>query len=151
MLAGGFLMPHEYAGHYRAKHPKGTPPDPVIAQALRDVAREGKVTCSAAHRVAQILRVPAAEVGKTADLLEFRVIECQMGLFGYSPEKRIVKPMENVSGDLLARVEAAAPAGKITCATCWKIARDLGLGKMEVSAACEGLGLKVKDCQIGAF
>jgi hypothetical protein len=84
-------------------------------------------------------------------LLEVRITECQMGLFGYTPDKRIVKPVEHMSDELRARVDAAAKDGRITCAACWRIAQDLGLQKMDVSAACEALGLKVKNCQIGAF
>jgi hypothetical protein len=144
-------MPHEYAGHYSTKHPQGTPCDPDIAAALDQVASDGRLTCIAAHDVAGRLGVAPAEVGKTADLLELRVVECQMGLFGYAPEKRTVKPAEHVSDDLRDRIEHATVEGRITCAACWKIARDLGLEKMAVSCACEALGLKVKSCQIGAF
>ena len=144
-------MPHEYAGHYSKKHPEGTPSDPAISAALKAAAKDGRVTCIAAHEVAGTLAVAPAEVGKTADLLELRVIECQMGLFGYSPEKRIVKPAGQVSDELRRRIEKATVDGRITCAACWKIARDVNLEKMAISAACERMGLKVKDCQIGAF
>jgi hypothetical protein len=144
-------MPHEYAGHYSTKHPEGTPHDPSIAAALEEVAKDGRLTCAAAHEVATRLGVAPAEIGKTADLLELRVIECQMGLFGYSPEKRIVKPAERISDELRAGIEKATAEGRITCAACWKIARDLGLEKMAVSSTCEAMGLKVKNCQIGAF
>lgn len=144
-------MPHEYAGHYSTKHPEGTPCDPAIAAALKEAAADGRITCVAAHGVAETLKVPPSEVGKAADLLEFRVIDCQMGLFGYSPEKRLVKPAERVSDELRERVQKAVADGRITCAACWKIARELGMEKMAVSSACERLGLKVKNCQIGAF
>ncbi len=144
-------MPHEYAGHYAAKHPAGTPPDPSVAAALKQIADDGRVTCTAAHEVAHELGASPAEVGTTADLLEFRVIECQMGLFGYSPEKRTVRPAAEVSDELRRRIEESVVEGRITCAACWKIARDLDTQKMGVSAACEAMGLKVKNCQIGAF
>jgi len=144
-------MPHEFAGHYSTKHPKGTTYDPALAAALRDRAEDGCITCSQAHELAEAFAVPPSEVGKTADLLELRITKCQMGLFGYSPEKRLVKPAEHVSQELRARIEAAAKDGRITCSACWAIAKDCGLGKMQISAACERMGLKVKDCQIGAF
>ena len=144
-------MPHEFAGHYSTKHPKGTPSDPAIAAALEAVATDGRLPCTAAHEVAQRLGISPAEVGKTADLLELRVVECQMGLFGYAPEKRTVKPAPEISVELRERIEKATVDGRITCAACWKIARDLGVERMMVSCACEGIGLKVKNCQIGAF
>jgi hypothetical protein len=144
-------MPHEYAGHYRTKHPQGTPSDPAIAAALEAVASDSRLSCTAAHEVAEKLSVAPAEVGKTADLLELRVVECQMGLFGYAPEKRTVKPAQEIPSELRESIEKATVNGRITCAACWKIARDLSVKKMTVSCACEAMGLKVKNCQIGAF
>jgi hypothetical protein len=144
-------MPHEYAGHYSTKHPQGTPCDPKIAAALEEVAQDGRLACVDAHAVARTLGVTPAEVGTTADLLELRVVECQMGLFGYAPEKRTVKPADHVPDELRGRIERATVEGRITCSACWKIARELEIEKMTVSNACERLGLKVKNCQIGAF
>jgi hypothetical protein len=144
-------MPHEYAGHYSTKHAAGTPLNGAIAAALEKVAEDGRVTCTAAHQVAESLGVTPVEVGTTADLLELRLVRCQMGLFGYQPEKRIVKPAERISDELRERLHRAAPDGRLSCATCWKLAKELGIGKMDVSAACERLGFKIKPCQIGAF
>ena len=144
-------MTHEYEGHYSTKHANGATYDPALADALTDSAEDGRVTCAAAFDLAEAFKATPAEVGKTADLLELRIIKCQLGLFGYTPEKRIVKPAENVSADVRERVLEAVVDGRIGCAACWKIADTLGLAKMTVSGACEGLGLKVNDCQLGAF
>lgn len=144
-------MPHEYAGHYSTKHPDGTAYDPALADALRERAEDGRITCVAAFEVADALGASPEEVGKTADLLEYRIIKCQLGLFGYSPEKRIVRPSEHVPDDLRRRLLAAVADGKISCSAVWDIAAELSLDKMTVSGACEGLGLKVGPCQIGAF
>ncbi len=144
-------MTHEAAGHYSAKHPEGTLYDAALAAALADTAEDGRITCTAAHGLAETFKVAPSEIGKTADLLEYRIIKCQLGLYGYSPEKRIVKAAEDVSDDLRDRLLAAATGGRISCASCWKIARTLGVEKMAVSGACEHLGLKVKHCQLGAF
>jgi hypothetical protein len=144
-------MTHEDAGHYSAKHPVGMTVDPEIAAVLQESATDGRVTCAAAHDIAEDLGLPPAEVGKAMDLLELRIVACQLGLFGYSPEKKIVKPAEDVSDELRTLLDAAAPEGRITCLACWDIARALGLAKMTVSATCEHLGLKVRPCQLGAF
>jgi hypothetical protein len=144
-------MTHEDAGHYRAKHPQGTTPDPALAAALAQRAEDGLITCKAAHDVAAALGAAPSAVGTTADLLEYRIVECQLGLFGYSPEKRIVKPAAEVSPALREQLERHATEGTIDCASCWRIAETLGLQKMAVSAACERLGLKIKPCQLGAF
>ncbi len=144
-------MPHEYAGHYAAKHPRDAAYDPAVADALRERAKDERITCVEAFEVVDALEATPEEVGRTADLLEYRITKCQLGLFGYSPEKRIIEPATHISDDLHERLSKAASDGRISCVACWEIADALGLPKMTVSAACEGLGLKVGPCQIGAF
>jgi len=144
-------MTHEDAGHYSAKHPDGALCDPAIATALAAKAEDGRIRCDAAHVIAAAFGAGPSEIGRTADLLEYHIVECQLGLFGYSPEKRIVKPAEEVSDDLRDRLLKTTGDGRISCASCWKIADTLGVEKMTVSSACEALGIKVKHCQLGAF
>ena len=144
-------MTHEDAGKYRAKHPAGTTHDPTIAAALRAKVEGGRIGCAVAHALAAEFAVTPAEIGKTADLLEYRISRCQMGLFGYSPEKKVVKAAESVSAELAGLLRQTAVDAKIDCASCWKIADDNKLERMSVAAACERLGLKVTHCQLGAF
>lgn len=144
-------MTPEDPEHYRAKHPKGAAPDPELAAALSEAAENGRITCAAAFRIVETLGVDPGDLGVTADLLEIRIIHCQLGLFGFEPEKRIVRPAEEVPADLRARLEKAVAGGRISCASLWEIADESGLGRMTVAAACERLTLKVGPCQIGAF
>ena len=144
-------MPHEYAGKYGTKHPPGTKADPVIAAAVQEVAEGNRISCAVAHDLAEELGVTPAEVGKTIDLLERRISKCQLGLFGYLPEKKIVKPAEAVSDKLRGRLTDATADGRVSCVSCWDIAQDLGMQKIAVAAACETLGLSIKPCQLGAF
>jgi hypothetical protein len=144
-------MAHEDAGHYAAKHPAGTACSPAVAAALRERAENSRVTCSAAMEVVKEFGVDPSEVGKTLDLLEFRITKCQLGLFGYQPEKKIVQPATDVPADLRARLQAAAAEDSLSCASCWDVADELRIAKMEISAVCEALGLKVRPCQLGAF
>jgi len=144
-------MTHEDAGHYGAKHPAGTQSDPAVAAALSERARDSRLTCTAAHEVATTFKIAPCEIGKTMDLLEYRISECQLGLFSHAPEKGTIKPAESVSEELRVRLERGAVDGRIDCASCWKIARELAIGKLTVSCACERMGLKIKGCQLGAF
>ena len=116
-------MPHEYAGKYGTKHPPGAKPDPAIAAAVQEVAEDSRIGCAVAHDVAEELGVNPAEMGKTIDLLEHRITKCQMGLFGYSPEKKIVKRAEAVSDELRDRLLDAVVDGRVSCAACWDIAQ----------------------------
>ena len=144
-------MTHEDAGKYRAKHPAATTYDPIIAAALRTKVQDGRIGCAVAHALAAEFAVTPAEIGKTADLLEYRISRCQLGLFGYSPEKKIVKAAESVPDGLAGLLRQSAVDEKIGCASCWKIADDNKLERMAVAAACERLGLKITHCQLGAF
>jgi len=144
-------MTHEDAGHYASKHPKGVEADPGIAEQVRQKLSNNHITCAAAHAIAEDLSVPPSQVGMTIDLLEARIIKCQMGLFGYSPQKNIVKPAERVSSVLKNAIETKQADKRISCEHCWEIASQQELKKLEVASACETLGMKVKPCQLGAF
>ena len=144
-------MTHEDAGHYASKHPKGIEADPKVVEQIRQKLSDNHITCAAAHAIATDLSVPPSQVGMTIDLLEARIVKCQMGLFGYSPEKSIVKPAENVSSDLKNTIETKLIDNHISCEHCWEIASQQGLQKLEITSACEALGMKVKPCQLGAF
>jgi len=144
-------MTHEDAGHYSAKHSAGSSPDPAIAAALANAADEHRITCVGAFKVAEGLRVAPSEVGKAADLLEYRIVRCQLGLFGYAPDKKVVKPAGEVTGELRDRLDAVVADGEVDCASAFEIAETLGLPKMAVAAACESVGIKIINCQLGAF
>lgn len=138
-------------GHYSKKHPGERDIDPGLAKAVQEKAVDKKITCAAAFKIVETCGTTANEVGFTLDMLDIRIIRCQMGIFGYEPEKKAVKPMENVPGDLESAIRGNVKDGRLTCAAAWEIAKSLNMPKMHVSSACEKLGIKVKPCQLGAF
>jgi hypothetical protein len=144
-------MTHEDAGHYTAKHPPGTRPDPAIAEAVPARAENGLITCGDAHRIARDLGVSPAAVGATIDLLELRIARCQLGLFGYSPQRKILQPADSVAPELAEALNRLAVDGRISCKDCWDTAAVFGMPRMAAGAACERLGLKIRPCQLGAF
>lgn len=144
-------MAHEDAGHYAAKHPEGTEVDPEINQKLQKKIIEGKISCAAAHAIAGELKVAPEQVGIAIDLMEARIHKCQLGLFGYQPEKCIVKPAENPSAEVTSAINAQLVDGRIACRQCWELADTLGIRKMDASSVCEGIGVKINKCQLGAF
>ncbi len=144
-------MTKQDGGHFAEKHSSRSEADPKIKSALKERASHGGVPCAIAFEVASELSVAPGLVGKTADLLEFKLRKCQLGLFGYEPNKRIVKPAETVSQELEASIGNELMNGRLPCEKAWKIAHKLGLGKMAVSSACETLGIKINACQLGAF
>ena len=144
-------MAHEDAGHYAAKHPQGIELNTAIAAEIKSQARQGSLSCAAAHTIAETHGVTPAEVGRNVDLMEVRLTKCQLGLFGYTPEKKVVTPAEKVTTALQAAILAAASDGRLSCESAWQVATAQGIKRMDLSAACEALGLKVKPCQLGAF
>ncbi len=144
-------MTHEDAGHYAAKHSKGAQADPNVVEQVRQKLSENHISCAAAHAVAADLSIAPSYVGMTIDLLEARIVKCQMGLFGYSPQKNIVTPADSVSPELKNAIETELTDSRISCEHCWEIASKQGIKKLDVASACESLGVKVKPCQLGAF
>ncbi|MBW2340693.1 MAG: hypothetical protein JRF50_10190 [Deltaproteobacteria bacterium] len=144
-------MTHEDAGHYSAKHATDTKLDPKIAEAIRLKAVDGRITCAAAHKIAGKLVISPADVGVAIDLLEMRIEKCQLGLFGYGAQKNAVKPAQGVSPELQEAIKASLVNNRISCLSCWEIAERFGIARIDVSAACEALQIRISSCQLGAF
>ena len=143
-------MTHEDAGHYAAKH-DNIPQDPKICAELKKKAVEGCITCADMHRIAGNLGILPKEAGVQADLLELRLMKCSMGLFGYGPGKKLIKPGEEIPPALEAGIMEKSVNGRISCRSCWDLAKEYKVSKVAVASACETLGLRIKPCQLGAF
>jgi hypothetical protein len=143
-------MTHEDKGNYAGKHPDRTM-DPVVAEKLGKLRDKNQITCAAAHRAASDLNLPPAEIGVQMDLMELRLVQCQLGLFGHSPESGTANKDFEVSDDLKQRLENTAKDGRISCKTSWDIAKEFKISRLDMGAACEKLKLRIKPCQLGAF
>lgn len=144
-------MAHSDAGKYKAKHPSDVKINEKITRAVEKKTIDGIITCADAEIIAGTLEVTMQDVGIAVDLMEIRISRCQLGLFGYSPDKMIVKPADNVPAALERSLREALVNNRLPCVAAWNIAAQFGIPKMEVSAACEALKIKVKPCQLGAF
>ncbi len=144
-------MTRNDAPKYSAKHPAGTPYDQTVADVLSRRSEDGRIACADAFDIARELSLAPAEIGRTADLLEYRITRCQLGLFGYSPEKKIVEPAHEVPDAVREQLDRFTIDGTISCVAAWKIADSLGMEWMAVAAVCELLELKIQPCQLGAF
>jgi hypothetical protein len=145
-------MSHKDAGHYAAKHGPEYEPQEKIVNAINQRIDEGRIACEDAHAMAAETAVQPEEVGRTLDYMEIKLHKCQLGLFGYGPGKRnIVTPSKSVPEALANRLQAGAEDGRISCLTLWNIAEEMGMSRREMTAACDGLGMKITACQLGAF
>jgi hypothetical protein len=143
-------MAHEDKGHYANKH-QGKSIDDTISKKINSLARDGNLTCAAAHKIAKDLGISASEIGVQTDLLEYRISQCQLGLFGYLPETKRINPDIDISEDLMAALDQVNTDGKISCSKCWEIAKVLKIKKVDLGSACEKKDIRIKPCQLGAF
>ena len=124
---------------------------PEIERAIQQKAKDGEIPCAVAFDLLKDLGIETNEIGSALDALNVRIVKCQLGLFGYSPKRRIVEPADSVSKELEDAIRTAMENGRLSCRAAWDIADALKLQKMQVSSACEALGVKISSCQLGAF
>ena len=144
-------MSLEQGNSFAKKHKGSIKLDPSIKEAVLKRSKEERLPCAVAFEIAKELGVEAAEVGKTVDLLNFRLVKCQLGLFGYLPEKKIIKPQNTENQDLKDAIFNALVDGKLSCKDAWDIASGFKIRKMTVSSVADAMGIKIKPCQLGAF
>jgi len=144
-------MTRQKGQKFADKHGSDTQLNERIKDQIDRRTKNNALPCALAFKIADELNVSAAEVGKTADLLEMMLVKCQLGLFGYTPEKKIVKPEAAENPDLASAIQDARVDGNLSCENAWEIARRFDVSKMKVSSVCEQLKIKVKPCQLGAF
>jgi hypothetical protein len=144
-------MTREQGPKFSEKHGADTQLDPSVKQKVEDKAKNNEIACAVAFQIAEELGVKPAVVGKGIDLSDIRLIKCQLGLFGYSPVKKAVKPKSPENRDMEEAIRMALVEKILSCRAAWDIANQFKLPKMAVSAACEALNIKIKPCQLGAF
>jgi hypothetical protein len=137
--------------HYANKHGPDAVPDKTIGDALSKYAAKKTLPCAVAFDVAKRLQVEPEVVGRTADLLELRLVKCQLGLFGYGRRKSIVQPLSSVPPAIKKAVHESLESKRLPCKKAWDIANLLKIHKMKVSAACDAMGVRIGPCQLGAF
>lgn len=144
-------MTHSDKGKYFQKHSREPKVEDSLKQEVLQAAKENNVACPAAEEIARRKAIALGEVGVALDLLNINIIECQLGLFGYSPQKKIVQPAKEIASDLKQAINDGLSGDRLPCAAAWVIAKQLNLPRMKVSSACETLQIKIKPCQLGAF
>ena len=144
-------MTKEDKGHFAKKHPPDRKVNAHIADEVKSRSPEGEIACAVAFEIAENQRSTPAEVGITIDTLEVRILKCQLGLFGYQPVKRIVKPSQNIPSALKEAIQESLVKDRLSCKAAWDIADRLKLRRLEVSSACETMGIKISSCQLGTF
>jgi len=144
-------MTHKDKGNYTGKHPQNSKADENLQKEIKEKMRDGKIACADAEKIARKNNIAISLTGMTIDLLNIDINKCQLGLFGYSPEKKIVQPAVAVAERLKNEITKALVNDRLACAAAWEIAARLNIPRLQVASACEALQIKIKPCQLGAF
>jgi hypothetical protein len=145
-------MTHEDAGHYAKKH-QGIKIDKKIEEELKKSSENEKISCPIIHSIAKELSIKPEEAGIQTDLIELRLNNCQLGLFGWEgePSGKLIDKSIQISDTLEKELQTIIKDNRITCLECWDIAKKLKIKRLDVASACEKKGFKIKKCQLGAF
>ncbi len=133
------------------KHRTDAQPDSSIKYEILKHSLNSELSCASAFLIAKELNISPGKVGMTADLITCRLIKCQLGLFGYRPDKKIAKPLKTANQNLKNTITDNLVEGKLACKFAWDIASRFKVNKMTVSGICEGMNIKINECQLGAF
>ncbi len=144
-------MENRKSKSFAEKHGSAAKPDDMIKDEIGNRVENDELPCAVAFRIAKDLNVSPGEVGRTADLLNVRLMKCQMGLFGYKPVSKIIKPNRNEDRALKDAIRDALANNRLPCKSAWEIASRFDVPKMTVSGVCEDMKIKMRPCQLGAF
>jgi hypothetical protein len=136
---------------FSEKHHSNLRPDPGIAKEIEKQSDKQEICCACAFKIAGRLNVRPEKVGLTADLMNIKVVKCQLGLFGYKPRNKIVKAEEASDQALRDAVTGLSEENRLTCEKAWQIADRLNISKLKVCNVSQANGIKIKGCRLGAF
>jgi len=144
-------MTHADKGKYFTKHPKNSKIDEDLKKEILEQVKNNNISCKKAEEISGEMGFTLEETGKAIDILNIKIIKCQLGLFGYGETKKIVQPAKEITPELKESITSALKDGTLSCAAAWEIAEKLNIPRMKVCAAGEALEIKIKSCQLGAF
>ncbi len=143
-------MTHKDAGNYAGKR-RGAKLNEAIAARIKKKISDNRISCAEAHSIAAALNVDPDDVGTAIDLLEVRIIQCQLGLFGHGKEKNIPALPDKVDPGIGPAISSSLVNGRLACSAAWDIAKRFNVSKAMISAVCEKMKIKISPCQLGAF
>ena len=121
-----------------------------IVEILESASSDKKISCVKVFDVIREYTIFPDIAGFTLNQNKIKLNLCQLGLFGYPEGKKIIE-CDSISEDLEDKIYSSLEDEKLPCAAAWNIASELNIKKLEVTAACEKLGIRINKCQLGAF
>ena len=143
-------MTKKNAKDYIKKH-SGKKINKKAEKIIKQKSKNEKITCDSLYVAAKEIGITSSEAGIQVDLMGLKLIECQLGLFGYLPNGKIFKKNIKFSKEIEGIIEENSKQGKITCKKCWEIAKNLKMKKLDISSIANIKNIRIKNCQFGAF
>lgn len=143
-------MTHEDAGNYAGKR-RGAKLNEAIVARIKEKISNNRISCAEAHSIAAALNADPDDVGTAIDLLEVRIIQCRLGLFGHGKEKNIPALPDKMDPGIAPAIMSSLVNGWLACSAAWDIAKRFNISRAMISAVCEKMKIKISPCQLGAF
>jgi hypothetical protein len=149
-IKGEKIMTHKDTGNYAGKR-SGVELNDALATKIKEKISDNRISCAEAHGISVNLDIDPADVGTAIDLLEVRIIKCQLGLFGYGKEKNIPSLSDQINPEIESAIKSSLVSDRLACLAAWEIAKRFNVSKPVISAVCEVMKIKISPCQLGAF
>jgi hypothetical protein len=104
-------------GKYFPKHSGKAKIGNSLKQGILQKVEGNYISCAAAEKIARRKGIAQNNIGIAIDILNINIIECQLGLFGYSPHKKIVQCAKKITPVLRENILAALKNGRLPCNT----------------------------------
>ncbi|MFC1954463.1 hypothetical protein ACFLVZ_01405 [Chloroflexota bacterium] len=112
---------------------------------------ENRLPCQVAFDIAGELKVSRQEVGESANRLDVRITDCQLGFFQVLKATHDDLVDKAIDEKLVDEITSSLVDGRLTCPIAFKIASKLKVTPKEVGDAATKQGIRVKNCQLGLF
>ena len=136
---------------FSKKHDPDLRPDPGVEKELKKQAKGNEISCTQAFAIAKSLNVEPQEVGRTADLMDISLMKCQMGIFGFKPNNKIIKAEDTTDQSLKDALIGSVENNRLSCKKAWQIANQFNISKLKVCNVSQANGIQIGGCQLGAF
>jgi hypothetical protein len=144
-------MTHSDKGKYAGRHPNAAEANEIVIRAVRNTARNGAISCAAAHSIAHTCAVSPEEAGRAIDAAEIRIAHCQLGIFKHSADRPTAPAEPALTPELKEYLSSLLVNGRLPCKAAWSVAARFNLNRLQIGVACDRLGIKINACQLGTF
>jgi len=112
---------------------------------------DNRLPCQVAFDIAKELKVNRREVGETANRLNVRIADCQLGFFQALKATHDDLAGKEIDANLADEITSSLVDGHLTCPVAFRIADKLKVTPKVVGDAATIKGIRVKNCQLGLF